>query len=896
MEQRIRELIDISKQALDLTRSENNTGVSGALEDAIRDLEDNPEAIVQLYSVSQAGKSTLFSMLTLGEQFVPVGLGKATTAVVIELVSATGSESAEVMWLSPADLLSLVLEPLEPFLDGDERKHVPSGLASGNSASEEPETEDRPELDVHAFQVGSLGDNRIVRTFLRALHRAKKFRNAETADVGSNNDLDVAEVILRNYRYYLGEYREGFQPVPLRALHKWTRQPYDWGSGRKVRQFGFDELRCFFVQRVRLFARTHPMIEGLRIVDTPGFGVSRLHDRICRKIQEQADAIVLLLGSNGSEINIPQLEEVQQLAAGLRDNLVVIWNPRSGTRTQASRLLPNDLRRLHQGAGVRVAADRAIVANLRLALRCLQWQKLSSERNRLSDITIASLSEAAAYSLDDDYVRGRTDRERAKILIERELSNSFNEFVGGVVLRESSNSGTAAAGLERSGWVDKIPGLFQEIRDSRTNRRARLCAERAIDAILFYLAKYPPPREAQNTKNNIRALHWLVKEFGKNAEEASGSVQESIQQNSELLLDELLDYIVDEDSLRNLRAGVGQVINTEVKPSVVHTKLRAKAKDYLEARCAVWCNDFRDFKSTQSKVVVRMNYEEATQKLQDWIEAEPAKKGATIHLDIPRASTPAVDFSAFRTETENAFGSVIDLVLKPGSFSRFMIALGELGRDVLDASKKGWNNLVAFVTNKPRKVTTPKLGFDRKKALEQAEKDFSTIFARQNLKYLFVVDSGAYRSLSVEDMLTGLAKAVGQGARSIGEAFEKGLEIVKEEREELSSSPTGPFLFALRAIEAAPKETFRVWKKAALETLVDLEENLVTQGKGLPSPLQHQTLIDVQTMVERLGQSMSGDLGILNCVTEARISINVRWVEDPELDDGRTQELREGVA
>src|SRR4028118_1801295 len=119
MDPSIRQLLEVSRRVLAKTRGKVDGGATAKLEAAIHDLESNPDAVVQLYSVSQAGKSTLFSMLTGGEQLVPVGLGKATTAVVIELISVETAqeERAEVMWLSPADLLSLVVEPPEAFLD-----------------------------------------------------------------------------------------------------------------------------------------------------------------------------------------------------------------------------------------------------------------------------------------------------------------------------------------------------------------------------------------------------------------------------------------------------------------------------------------------------------------------------------------------------------------------------------------------------------------------------------------------------------------------------------------------------------------------------------------------------------------------------------------------------------
>ena len=74
---------------------------------------------VQLFGVSQAGKSTLISCLTSGEQWIPIGTGTATTAVKIELLSVDSLKDAraEIKWLTKEDLLQLVQQaPMDVFI------------------------------------------------------------------------------------------------------------------------------------------------------------------------------------------------------------------------------------------------------------------------------------------------------------------------------------------------------------------------------------------------------------------------------------------------------------------------------------------------------------------------------------------------------------------------------------------------------------------------------------------------------------------------------------------------------------------------------------------------------------------------------------------------------------
>ena len=895
MEPAIRQLLDLSRRVLEKTQSKNSAETTRALKAAIRDLEANPDAVVQLYSVSQAGKSTLFSMLTRGEQFVPVGLGKATTAVVIELIGVDTQleERAEVMWLPPPDVLSLVVEPLEPYLgdspDGEEGGHggspaaaIASGVKAGVAgvaagvARMLGHGDGSAHIDVSALRPESLREPAIAQAFRKALSDAYQYRRAEAGEAGSKNDLAVAEIVLRHFNRYLQHYRPGFMRVPLEDLHHWTRQPYEWGE-RPASEFSFDELRCFFIQRVRLYARTHDFLEGVRVIDAPGFGVSRLHDRISRKVQESADAVMLLLGASGAEINLAQLQEVQQLAVGVRGNLFVLWNPKNGTRQQAEQLLQGDLRRLLDGAGIDVPGERSTVANLLLGLRALQWQRLSGEGEALSPSTLASLADAARFKYKPGVLSPDVDG-RAKFMVKHELKLSFTGYIGDpeIELGSTDPGVLAPAGLEQSGWKDDIPRLFAAVRAARTNRRVHECAARAADAIAFYLAQFPPPTESENLRRNITGLELLAEEFSRNADDTQRALEEALRENMAKLIEELPDYLLEKKALQNLYAGVRHIVDNETQSSLVHTKLRARVKDYVETRSGVWCSDVAEFRTTVSKTALRMKFESLAQELREWTRLHAEQNGVTVGVDLPEAALPKLDFDRFRTDFSSGFGALVDRVLTPDLVTRFVTWVVEKGKAVVESVVGGWKRLRAWVSGRTVNETPPRPRFDRAKAWEQIERELNQVFDRKTLQYLLVVDPAAYRSLTWGEFLSALGSAAARGSDSFAEAVGKAFEIVEAQREEQKVSGNGVIIKAVEAIVDASVQSFVKWRNVVLETLVSLRDNLVAQEKGMPSPLPDSALVEFGKSVDELENVVGRTVEVAGRLAHVREAIKAR--------------------
>jgi hypothetical protein len=166
----------------------------------------------------------------------------------------------------------------------------------------------------------------------------------------------------------------------LSQFLKWTRRPCDW-EVRSVSDYDFDELQSFFIKEVRLYVPTEDAIKGLRILDIPGFGVSSLHNSICREAQRESKAIILVLDSQLVWENLDQIKQLKtEIGSNLADNIFVIWNHKSVTKANGEWCLDLMLRHLKLEANIIIPRNRVAIVNLRLALREMQSKKMQSKK------------------------------------------------------------------------------------------------------------------------------------------------------------------------------------------------------------------------------------------------------------------------------------------------------------------------------------------------------------------------------------------------------------------------------------------------------------------------------------------------------------------------------------
>ena len=441
------ELLEIAKKVIEIMLDNSKV---------IREYQEKTESYpaVQLFGASQVGKSTLISCLTLGEQWIPIGSGTPTTAVKTEILSvdSLNDAKAQIKWLTKDDLLQLVQQaPMDVFIQALMMRKRSYWLSRKNLTLDSPEDRE---------------------LFLEALYLAKKERENNVGEAGEGETLKVVETILSHYESYLEEFLsediniKNIKGKDLSQLLKWTRRPHDWEI-RPISDYKFDELRCFFTKELRLYVPTQDAIKHLRILDTPGFGVSLFHNSICREAQREAKAIILVLDS---QLTLGKLDEIKQLKAGISDsgawqgirsnlvdNIFIIWNQKNGTKANAEKLLNTMLEDLKKEVNITVPRDRVAVVNLRLALRAMQSKKIAKGIG-LSSSTFESLFQIFSNDHPNRFARYSSDRypQVIKKLVDRDMENDAEKFSDDFFDFDYLEYYSDDQILDSSGWNDVI--------------------------------------------------------------------------------------------------------------------------------------------------------------------------------------------------------------------------------------------------------------------------------------------------------------------------------------------------------------------------------------------------------------------------------------------------------
>lgn len=726
-------LIELSDHLSSVT---NNKFVNDEISLARKKFESSDDPSVQLYGLSQAGKSTFLSCLTQGEQFIPIGTGTATTAVVIELISDNSNthSRAEVKWLSPEELQELAEHPLKYFLQDYNAFKSNGGKRSSTSGRKGARVIDHPQEPDESL----LSSPKYRAHLGKILAAAKRARRAErTKTIGEDNDLAITEIILRHYESYEREYRRGFQPIrQLAELPEWTRQPVHWGKWeeKSLADYKFDEVKSFFTKTVRLYAAVNSIAKGLTVLDTPGFGISNIHDRICRSAQIRAEAVFLVVSQ---QIGQDQMREMQQLSAGLKDNLFVIWNSKDGTKRNARELVDIALVKLRNEAGIVVPKERTAVANLHLALRAMQWNSLSNG-GKLKDQTENSLKERFSRIYDFD-----PSKHRIETGIKNELLAAVGEFADAFE-RDEANENPINDGLNQSGWpeVVKLLGKAKEIPYKQKQLRFALSL---VNASIRYLEGFPTAKEIRELNQAIDALntiaHKLVNSIiKKNRDQMVGEWESE----STRVFDEFLDYIADRQELKNLKSNLRDKIKNATYYSTVPPKVVAGIDDYVRARTAVWLQKIVGFQTIESRDRILSPYNMATFEIAQWLKTEWAKQSElNDSLELPAASPPILKIDDLRLEFIAWNKVIAETIFSPTWVERSVKFVWETGVGVFNEAKKTLSSLWGKTKNwwyeKDEKVKPPKEtpSFNKDKAMREMEEKVDGYFSKRTIRDLY---------------------------------------------------------------------------------------------------------------------------------------------------------------
>ena len=751
----------------------------------VKIIHDNPKVLqeyeekakvypaVQLFGVSQAGKSTLISCLTSGEQWIPIGTGTATTAVKIELLSvdSISDAKAEIKWLTKEDLLQLVQQaPMDVFIDGAiSERNKPKLFELDIRSSRKVLTLDSPE------------DRKL---FREALAFGKKQReDDDIGEVGGGETLKVVETILSHYESYLKESICGdihIKGKDLSQIFKWTRQPHDWEE-RPISDYKFDELRSFFTKEVRLYVPTQDAIKRLRILDTPGFGINTLHNSVCREAQREAKAIVLVLGSQLTETNLEEIKRLktamsdngaeQKIESRLVDNIFIIWNQKEGTKDNAIALLDKMLKKLKQETNITVPRDRVAVVNLRLSLRAMQSKKIAKGIG-LSSSTFESLFQIFSNDHPARFAKSSSDRypEIIQKLVDRDMKNDKEKFIDDDELDDDefdSKRDTWDEALHSSGWNDVIR-LVDVIQGSQDRIFAIELAANILEVVKNYLLRFSTPKELERNKEQERAIRAVLAEFQKKTGSYRTTIEDGINSNDKKIMLNFLSYLTDSNELSNLKKRIENQINSELRFSNVPGKIKATLIDYVDARCSAWIGDCTNLSATRIKQLTLGDYDQSVFYIDKWINSYIDGKGFENFM-LPVAQKPKIDLESFRTKFKEWSDDTVKDTFDLNFLDQVGIVFAEMGNNIEYEGTRlvnqtnyqltqlgndiehGVNNLGTWfnnlfsenkITAAPRKTATRKdterkPDFDRDKAFKSAKDKIDKLLSEENFEDIY---------------------------------------------------------------------------------------------------------------------------------------------------------------
>jgi hypothetical protein len=722
--------------------------------------EFNVQPAVQLFGVSQAGKSTLISCLTLGEQWIPIGTGTATTAVKIELISVDSLDKAraEIKWLTKEELLDLVMQPpMDTFIQAVMSKDILKDIFSNIKSliSSDALNQNRKDLTLDSKE-----DRKLLQ---KALEAAKRERENNGGNVGEFDSLAIVEVILSYYEEYLKKFTTEIITLKgkfLSQISKWTRQPHQW-TEIPISNYSFDDLQSFFTKEVRLYVPTQDAVNGLRILDTPGFGVNLLHNKICREAQREAKAIILVLGS---QLTLDNLEEIKQLKTGmsdsqsatvrqeesiksrLGDNIFIIWNQKEGTKENARNNLDKMLKRLQQEVNITISPDRVAIVNLRLALRAMQYEKIQTGQG-LSPSTYESLFQIFV----NDYTKIKDINEEGKkqkavqntIAREMKLDRlKFDDEDTDII--SDIEQDTKPNYLELSGWNDVFQ-LIKSIKDSQKQIQTIELAAKILELLKNYIQKFPTPEEQKQKTEQLKILEYILARFEKKTGLIRNKMIEEVISQDESILNDFLGYLTDNKELINLKTRIKDLIDSELYFTNVPGKIKEKLIDYVDARCSAWIRDFIEFNTSGGKELVLGSYKESVDDFKIFISDKIQGKGFE-NLILPTAVEPSIDLDYFRTLFKEWSDQIIRDTFNLSWLDQIGITFAEMGNEIgyqgerfgkqinYAAQNVGawWNNLWSedkkTVT---QKVTERKPNFDRTKAFESAKEKIDNLLSSE---------------------------------------------------------------------------------------------------------------------------------------------------------------------
>lgn len=766
--EKIREtLYTLSHQALQHRKLDE--GSKDKLRLAIKKLDASPPPNILLYGVSQTGKSTLFATLIRGEQFVPIGVGTATTVVPTELwpVMNEGEERAIIWWKSPREVLESMLGILLPHI---------SIKPEAKDAAAQDETDISPERI--ALEVVNVSDPRHRQHLLGALSEAEsQFRRLldlnEPAQHGEA--LVIARALLLYYEFYEREYREDGTAVRANEIHGWLRRPADWmqrdefSPGRPF-PYTFDDVKCFFVKRAQLFARCLQGLSSVCVVDAPGYGITDYDNAVLEEEARRADSIILILGSSGSELTQHQLDQISILSRNVSKNPFVLWNAKGIPVGRAEAILRGDLSTIRRVLGLNLSSERALVADFLLALRATQLSRF----NELSERSLQSLAEEASHN----HFPSRSAELRSEYVrryLETTLSNSHGTFT--FEGYDAQSSGGYEGAVRASNLNANLESIIDLVR--RTHEAILLsdCAHDIIDVLRQFLFTHPTKAHYDDMVERVDLLDKAIPTFQSEVPKHEKKLLALVRERKKDIKSDLADTLWEKSHFNNVKSTIKANIDKTYSRIYVPHILRRDLTELFKARFQLWLQQIKKGESVRFRNYLLSEYHKAWRTLRDGLK--PVCEEAGGSLTLPDWPDPDFDFSAFQTELMGSVETTLlsqfpNYILKGAveSAENLKVEIVKGGRNLANTGRRlaGWLGFNVKVKKYP-----PPQRFDRAAAKQEVNGQVESFYARKNS----IPDDVMWEKIACGALENGIVKALARNSGMYSQLLNQRLNEMK---------------------------------------------------------------------------------------------------------------------
>lgn len=614
-------------------------------------IKDYPVPIVQLYGVSQAGKSTLVAFFTNGNQYAPVGDGLKTTIINTKIIYSL-DEKVVFTVKTHEEILSTFLEGLIAFIPWE--KFRTNSRLKLTDIIKNRLSQDQPPTLNQALKIIDLNDKEHREIIYNSLDHATRVyieirKKGEKPPV-SEDDIIIGKLLIQYFDEYQKMKKDEQFEMPLETSTSLIRRPVGINI-TNLNKFTFQQVKPFFIREAEMHVKGHPSIKNIHLVDGPGFGVSTFDNQTCRTGLKNADAVLLVLGSNNSELNEHQVENVQSIVDLVDKEVFVVWNAKNIYRGKAKNILSNDIKTLND-IGLRSSLKNSCVIDARLGLRGIQLYNFG----KLSQTTVHELASnyAQADSLNlQDYLNQDDFDFHFKRNLQLEFKNNYESFERDF-MQLPIDEDIILQGINRSGFTgeDSLESLFKKIRNRVVSIKLRDKIDIITSVAEEYLSIKPTVAQQREIEEIIRKLRNLQHRLSSVHTQAHGVYYENKYLG---IKDKYIRQFSNYNDVNALLSRIKTNINSSANHVQIASSVSSELIDFVKNLNSKWTRSLSDRNSNVFESELKPIFLEGIQYLLN----ESYDEEITIDLQ-GYIAYPNVDISNFTDQVNSSFYQAIE--------------------------------------------------------------------------------------------------------------------------------------------------------------------------------------------------------------------------------------------